>query len=424
MDFQDMEANKNEISKYTATMLLHMKEYFWKSCRKGLIKRGLDSGIMIGSFKRLENEFMNRILEKGYDELMTEFKQKKLNEMNLELQLLDRQLYGLNITIGNIRKDVASKFEKDLVAKWSIRMKASSNRFMKTFSNNNDLSYTAYKKYEETMRDTMYELNFISRSDSYKGNTIAMKAMKGIIAQNEIELIFGNEDNILSIFEDEGNIPKDNTTADVSQNLKEKLSGISVFESTKDVFQDSTKLKSEDLNQNHSVRPSTIANINSPCSVHKENTIIIESAVKKENKISKVKNNPNVPISKNDLHLSPLMNRPWSAVIRLQEFRKYLEDDDKNGENNIEICDRLTEVKQKIKRIEENEKLKLRIDRKHKKICTGTEKSEKYERKSLSSMENLKVPCDPENTDLQGCIEIDKIGEIDLEGFSEFLKNI
>lgn len=169
-----MDSNQIELSKATLKILLHIKEHSWKLCRKGLLERGLKDDVMVGSFKQLENEFMKRVAEPeiNYDDVVADLKEKKTKCMNTELLQLKTQLCGLDITIGNIRKDIASKIkEKTLVEKWTKRINESTKNFTKMFSKNNDLMFTMSKNHENTMRDIMYELNFISKSDYYKTQT-------------------------------------------------------------------------------------------------------------------------------------------------------------------------------------------------------------------------------------------------------------
>lgn len=53
-----MNSNENDLSNFTGRMLVSMRNYTDKKCRKGLLERGLRAGLLIGEFKKLENDFM------------------------------------------------------------------------------------------------------------------------------------------------------------------------------------------------------------------------------------------------------------------------------------------------------------------------------------------------------------------------------
>ncbi len=90
--------NRTDILNSTGSVLVHLKAYNNKLCRKGLLERGLNMKISIGNFVNLENAFIRDSFNQNVNknDLLAEFKEKTTKEMESEAKTLYLQLEAIN----------------------------------------------------------------------------------------------------------------------------------------------------------------------------------------------------------------------------------------------------------------------------------------------------------------------------------------
>lgn len=143
--------NREYFSTSTKNVLIHLKEYNYKLCRKGLLRRVEKLEITVGDFKRIENGFLEKSVRRKEihitpTEMMKELNNEKLNTMGKEINILESALKGLLKTIGNIKNDVKSRVSGRIFDMWSNRVDNIEKRFKKLYSDmNNDFYNYVYK---------------------------------------------------------------------------------------------------------------------------------------------------------------------------------------------------------------------------------------------------------------------------------------
>lgn len=140
-------------------MLVYLRQYNHKLCRKRLLERGKNVGNWFGDFKDLENQYLNKLMSlpnANADELISDLKKQKADMVTMEINKLKCQITNLTKTIKNRKFSQQQKMEEISYVNWSIFIHESSKKFKIHFSDEfNDLFDHLYKmdgKYEETLR--------------------------------------------------------------------------------------------------------------------------------------------------------------------------------------------------------------------------------------------------------------------------------
>lgn len=155
---------ENELGVATGKVLVYLKGYNYKLCRKGLLERGIGVGKSFGEFKNIENEFMKRAAmpNEKIDNLLTELKERKSEFVEKELRQLKNAMEALKKTIENAKKEVQSKISVYSYGKWLEQINGSSMRLKKLFSDEfNSLYNHLYKKdkkFEETLMNIVSDI--------------------------------------------------------------------------------------------------------------------------------------------------------------------------------------------------------------------------------------------------------------------------
>lgn len=152
--------NQNELSYWTAQMLLHKEEYNMRLFRKGILERGLESGIMIGNFKKLDNSYMKQVFTSTSDNavFLADLVSRKTDDMKNELKRLKIEMDALGKTMGNVTLEVKSKTSKKIYEKWTEAINGTAIKFQKLFSKNNEVVYKMSENYEKTFSSIMNDI--------------------------------------------------------------------------------------------------------------------------------------------------------------------------------------------------------------------------------------------------------------------------
>lgn len=64
--------NRAELLRLTGNLMVHLKTYNYKLCKKGLLERGLEMKILIENFMNFENEWLKKTsgLDCEHDEML------------------------------------------------------------------------------------------------------------------------------------------------------------------------------------------------------------------------------------------------------------------------------------------------------------------------------------------------------------------
>lgn len=139
--------NREYFSQSTKRILVHMRAYNYKLCRKGLLQRAENMNVTIGEFKNEENSVFNDIFNTmGKNYPLINLKESKMKIMKNEIKSLDVAIKALGITIMNMKNDIKSRISDKIYDMWLNRVNDISKRFKKLYSDsNNDLYNHFYK---------------------------------------------------------------------------------------------------------------------------------------------------------------------------------------------------------------------------------------------------------------------------------------
>lgn len=139
--------NREYFSQSTKNVLLHLKEYNFKLCRKGILERAIEMKIDIGEFKNAENVFLKNMFNASDDaDMFEKFNEDKRKQIDIEINKLKVALTALDKTIVNIKNDVKSKIDKRIYGEWLNRIECMSKRFKILYSDVNNNLYNHFYK--------------------------------------------------------------------------------------------------------------------------------------------------------------------------------------------------------------------------------------------------------------------------------------
>lgn len=167
-------------------MLVYLRQYNHKLCRKGLLERGMNVGKLFGDFKELENRYLIKLMSlpsANVDELLSDLKKRKTDMVKMEINKLKLQLTNLTETIKTRKFNHQQKMDEISFVNWLKFIQDISVEFKKQFSDEcNDLYGHLYKmdgKYEETLRKIISEnLKMYNRIVAQTKNKISEKELQ------------------------------------------------------------------------------------------------------------------------------------------------------------------------------------------------------------------------------------------------------
>lgn len=150
----------SKITEATGKILVYIKMYNYKLCRKGLLERGMSVGRFFGDFKKMENEFLSKITNptenKSFNEMLFDINQQKSNEVKIEVLRLKVELGNLFKTIQSQKRELQKSVDEFNYLRWSRCIEDSSLIFKKEFSEEfnrlYDYLYYNERKFEESMQ--------------------------------------------------------------------------------------------------------------------------------------------------------------------------------------------------------------------------------------------------------------------------------
>lgn len=156
--------NRQHFLDSTKRVVIYLKEYNFKLCRKGLLERGLEMKISFGEFKTIEQEFLKRSLQNEGNISTEELFKEKEKSMQKEIKILENALVGLSHTINSVKSDVKSRINKENYGVWLRRITKISDRFKGLYSEiNNDQynhGYKMSKKYGNAWNNILHEVQW------------------------------------------------------------------------------------------------------------------------------------------------------------------------------------------------------------------------------------------------------------------------
>ena len=139
--------NREYFSQSTKRILVHMRAYNYKLCRKGLLQRAENMNLTIGEFKNEENCVFNDIFNTtAKNDPLMNLKEKKMKIMKDEIKSLDSAIKTLDITIKNVKNDIKSRVSDKIYDMWLNRVNDISKRFKKLYSDSNNDQYNHFYK--------------------------------------------------------------------------------------------------------------------------------------------------------------------------------------------------------------------------------------------------------------------------------------
>lgn len=164
--------NREYFSQSTKSVLMHLKSYNFKLCKKGLLERAVNMKIPAGEFDKSENEFFKNILKlNAVDEPLNRLGDDKKELMTKEIKKIEVTLEALNKTIKNIYVDVKSRMNEISYDMWINRVKSVSNKFKKLYSDTNNSLYNHF--YKMSWIENNAWMNILSDVEWLKVNVLA-----------------------------------------------------------------------------------------------------------------------------------------------------------------------------------------------------------------------------------------------------------
>lgn len=117
-----------ELSSATGSMLIYLKGFNFKLCRKGLLERGMSIGKWFGNFKELENQHLIDISlpNANIADLTADLKKKKAVVVKKEVNQLKVELKNLGKTIENKKREIQRRTDEYTYNKWSQHIRGRS----------------------------------------------------------------------------------------------------------------------------------------------------------------------------------------------------------------------------------------------------------------------------------------------------------
>ena len=171
--------------------------------------------VTIGDFKKLENEFLRKLVEPGVDfrTTVTEFKNLKIESMKKEIAKITTELKCISKTIGNLRLEVKSKTGKTFYENWTTHVNGLNYKFNEMFTAENETLFKAITsgkdmisrkegQYLNTSKDKDLE-NILFRMNSFANNILQPYAAVKLQEEKIDELIGFKQEELKAIFMDE-----------------------------------------------------------------------------------------------------------------------------------------------------------------------------------------------------------------------------
>lgn len=126
-NFKNFQMNREQFIKATRSVLVHLKAYNFKLCRKGLLEIAEGLKLVVGDLKEVENDCLDKTLRmrdssNNSDVLKLMNTEIKLQAMRKEIRNLDCSLKSLLKTIGNIKAAVKSRVNDSVYILWYNRV--------------------------------------------------------------------------------------------------------------------------------------------------------------------------------------------------------------------------------------------------------------------------------------------------------------
>lgn len=137
--------NRQYFTESTKSLLIHLKQYNQKLCRKGLLVRVREMKISCNGSITVENAIVEKALQISTDVKIPKMMVTEISEMNLvdldkEIGILNSRITSLDKTIVNIKTDVKSRIDDCIYNMWLNRINNIAGRWKKLYSDmNNDL---------------------------------------------------------------------------------------------------------------------------------------------------------------------------------------------------------------------------------------------------------------------------------------------
>lgn len=115
--------NREFFTRSTKDVLIHLKSFNYKLCRKGLLRRIESLNISAGDFNKIENNFLGKSLQPKKNglikkQVMNEFNDKKRKAITDEISIIESALSGLKKSVGRIKADVKSRVDSRVFSIW------------------------------------------------------------------------------------------------------------------------------------------------------------------------------------------------------------------------------------------------------------------------------------------------------------------
>lgn len=143
--------NRKHFTESTRSILIHLREYNYKLCRKGLLERIRGMKVIYSESKTVENLIIGKSLQcvKGAthrNDMIDGIHNEELKGMTSETERLATAIKSLQKTIVNIRDEVKSRINGRIYNMWWNRVDNISQCWKKTYSDiNNELYNHLYK---------------------------------------------------------------------------------------------------------------------------------------------------------------------------------------------------------------------------------------------------------------------------------------
>lgn len=151
--------NRENLVQTTAKLVVYLKTFNFKLCRKGLLERARSTGVEIGEFSSLENAFLRGVASSGGNvqdpECVNIFKGNKSSRMNLELKNLIKQTESLSITIKNNKESVRMGTNVEFYSTWIKNVDNLAKRFKQKYSIECNELYDHHLRLREKMQQRL-----------------------------------------------------------------------------------------------------------------------------------------------------------------------------------------------------------------------------------------------------------------------------
>lgn len=206
--------NRNDLARLNGNMLVYLKSFNFKLCRKGLMERCRNMGILVGDVA--ENEFLKKLACSSDDfeytsKCLIELNSNKLSKMHAEIVKLKIQINHLSITIRNTKRTVQLSMNEENYTRWLIEINELSKKMKQKYSNEcnslYDHLFRMQKSYANDWTNIAYNIDCITKC--LNGCTIGEK--ETIERENEnVEFGEFNDGDLEKLFNELESSEKEN----------------------------------------------------------------------------------------------------------------------------------------------------------------------------------------------------------------------